>query len=241
MKADDLPCFLYAFEMRERRRPFPLNLAAEYGAVSIFKYCLQHSGVSISLSWTFCFAAWGGCVEIFHVALDGFMNCGPRRWPRALAMCSLQRPMCIAAARAHLPVVRYLHGRGFPLWSHVKVASDCLFAQGFRCSVGHSEMTQNCLYVPEAPHLARCQWGVMRYAELHGAPLPESAGWVFRERRERAREMLMCFHGAARLSKGEGEHAHLWGLIADVPVDLLYIILVAAELEMEETFKPKVP
>jgi hypothetical protein len=102
---------------------------------------------------------------------------------------------------------------------------------------------ENMLNMQFSEDHVRCLWVVLRYGEMHGAPLPDSTRWLLksitRERRERAREVLLCFHGATRLSRGGGEHARLWGLMGDVPVDVVYIILLSAELEIEETLKPE--
>jgi hypothetical protein len=58
-----------------------------------------------------------------------------------------------------------------------------------------------------------------------------------RERREIAREVLLCFHGAARLSRGGGQHARLGGVMGAVSLDVLYIILVGAEFKAEDVIK----
>jgi hypothetical protein len=36
-----------------------------------------------------------------------------------------------------------------------------------------------------------------------------------------AREVLLCFHGAARLSRAGGTHARMWALMTDVPLDVV--------------------
>jgi hypothetical protein len=149
------------------------------------------------------------------------------------------KALSLAAARGYLACVRSLHTSGVPLWDRVIVIPDSWFSCGkFLLRYGSPE---TCLHVPKSRRLARSLWSVLRYGQMHGAPLPGYAGWVFKERQERARQVMRCFHCAARLSRGGGKHARLWGLMADVPADVVYSILVTAELEMEEAFKPRVP
>jgi hypothetical protein len=203
-------------------------LAVEHGAMSILRYGLEHRKKSTSDPKTLYLAAFKGRVEVVDLLLQG--RCSTPGYVLA-----------VAAARGHLACVRHLHKRGFPLWDHVVSVRnhDDWFAPDWQCSFGMCSSAFNTrLVVPETAHVAQCLWGVMRYGEMHGAPLPESAGWVFEERRKRARQALLCFHGATRLSTAAGKEGLLWGVIARVPIDVVYKILVAAELEMEETFKP---
>jgi hypothetical protein len=39
--------------------------------------------------------------------------------------------------------------------------------------------------------------------------------------------------------QGRGDHTRLWGAMGDVPLDVVYVIFVGAELEMEDTFGPQ--
>ena len=55
-----------------------------------------------------------------------------------------------------------------------------------------------------------------------------------KERRDRARAVLLSFHCAAWRSRAGGKHARVWGLMGDVPVNVVYIILVCAELDLKE-------
>jgi hypothetical protein len=146
--------------------------------------------------------------------------------------------LSIAASRGHLDAARFLHARGVPLWDNVKPTYDCRCVSDLMDGAEGRVLSGRWLYVRTDARLARSFWGVMRYGEMHGAPLPESEGWVFRERRRISREVLLCFHSAVRLSRAGGTHARMWALMADVPLDVVYIFLVCAELEMPETFNP---
>jgi hypothetical protein len=236
---DDLPCFLYTRANGVLPFHFPFTLAAEHGAASILEYGLPPATES---SWRLAtlvlyWAAWSGSVECLDLVLQRFGSTVQLTWELSLT-----------ASRGHLAAVRYLHARGVPLWDSVKSTHDPRSMMGTP-SIGVAELWDTAqdriasgkwLYVPTNAPLARSFWGVMRYGEMHGAPLPESAVWVLKERRKMAREVLLCFHGAARLSRAGRTHARLWAVMAHVPVDVLCIILVGAELEIEETFRPRI-
>jgi hypothetical protein len=231
LMTDDLPCFLYTRAHGMYSFDFPVTSAAEYGAVSILEYGFPPAMES---SWRLAtlvlyWAAWSGSVECLDLVLQRFGSTVHLTWE-----------LSIAASRGHLPAVRYLHARGVPLWDSVGSTHDRRTEVWVLDSAEYRILSGKWLYVPTDVRLTRSFWGVMRYGEMHGAPLPESAGWVFRERRKMAREVMLCFHGAARLSRAGGPHARMWGLMADVPVAVVYIILVGADLEMPETFKPSV-
>lgn len=231
---DDLPCFLYAHANGAFTYKCPMKFAAARGALSILDYCFQHKDDAI---WRSHHPYAGGT------------------WEKAL---------CAAAAFGHLACVRFLHERGARLWDCVEVTSDFWFTPRGIINKVWLCGPANPLLVPESPQLADSLWGVMRYGKMHGAPLPYSAVCVLRERRARAREVLLCFHCAARLSRAVGKHGHLWGLMlcfhgasqfsravdkhrhlwgvmARVPLDVVYIILVKAELELEDTFNLRAP
>jgi hypothetical protein len=210
-RRDDLPCFLYAHDNGAFYYDSPMVLAAQHGALSILEYGFQHRNEIMWFAHPLCTAA--------------------STWDKAL---------CIAAGGGHLACVRRLHTCGVRLWDFVQVKPDAWFTSGICISWASFSRPVFCLYVPESRDLLRPLWGVLRYGQLHGAPLPESVGWLFQERRKRAREAMLCFHCAARLSRGGGEHAGLWGLMGKVPMDVVYIILVKADLELEETFRPTV-
>ncbi len=223
---DDLLCFLYANANRvpphdSKLQPPPMTLAAKYGAVSILQHGARHADEFHWDATTLCYAAHFGDVR----ALDPILRAGCEPCNAALS---------IAASRGHLACVRYLHGRGFPLWDRIVFAEDSGLVAGLDCSFSLSE---TCLVVPAVWEDADLLWGVMRYGQIHGLPLSGLAACVVAERREKARTVLLCFHSAARRSAGAGEHAHVWGAMADVPLDVLYIILEHAQLELVEAFK----
>ncbi len=210
-RLDDLPCFLYAHDNGADDYEAPAVHAAEHGALSIIEYGIQHKKDLWARHYDYC--------------VDSVWN----------------KAMSIGAGNGHLACVRLLHTHGVRLWECVQVIPD--YCWGSVCgSLGRKRRPpENLLQLPESRELVGYLWGVLRYGQLHGAPVPESVGWLFQERQERAREVMLCFHSAARLSKGGGEQARMWGVMADVPVDVVYIILVKAELEIEETFKPRIP
>jgi hypothetical protein len=212
VRLDDLPCFLYAYDNGASNYEAPAVHAAEHRALSILEYGMQH----MKDQWA-CH---------FHYRVENVWN----------------KAMSIGAGNGHLACVRILHTRGVHLWECVQVIPDyCWDSEFLESHRRKRRPAENVLQVPESRELVRCLWGVLRYGQLHGAPVPESLGWLFQERQERAREALLCFHCAVRLSRGGEEHLDLWRAMADVPLDVVYIILVKAELEIEETFKRAVP
>ncbi len=224
---DDLPGFLRAHSNGafSPDKECPMAVAAKYKALSILGYGLQHKD---SFLWDelvlFC-AVQSGCIQAVDIVLRA--GCQP---------CSLA--LSTAVECGHLDCVRFLHARGLPLWDAVHIGHNWWFTKG--PSLVLREFSETRLRVPRCECKARALWGVMRYGKIHGAPLPECAGWILKDRQVRAREVLLCFNGAARMGRSGGEHARLWGVMADVPLDVVYNILVQAQLEIEETFKPRV-
>ncbi len=240
VRNDDLGCFLYAYD--NGGFPFGSSMEApvEHGALSILRYGVEHKRQFWWHDLVLRKAAWRGNVEVVDLVLR--------------ARCDRVRAaLCIAATYGHLDCVRFRHARGFPLWDDLRLRGDVWYGPAFHWNDVYVYTYETTLYVPPTSRHAQFLWGVLSYGAMHGAPVP---GWFSAERRERAREVLLCFHGAARLSRGEGEHvsgregerkgdrrrgglrnARLWGVMARVPVDVVYLILVAAELELQETFK----
>jgi hypothetical protein len=155
--------------------------------------------------------------------------------------------LSIAAGQGHLACVRYLHRRGVPLWDHLDYSEHR--ARGPTHAPGSLSVRERVLQLPGFRHHTagefpwgvslRCVshlWGVLRYGQIYGAPLPRWAGLVIEDRHEKARALLLAFYSGARRAEGGGEHVRLWELMANVPLDILRIIIVAAELELEGTF-----
>jgi hypothetical protein len=239
---DDLPCFLYAHancnppreHELERQRDTPMALAVKYGAASVLEYGLQHRDKFRWEPEAALYAAHRGDLR----ALDLVLGAGCELCNAALS---------IAAGNGHVACVRYLHERGLPLWDHVEYGDDPVKAAGR--IPGSLSTHETVLQVPGSRHhtsefprgvclqSAEYLWGVLRYGQIHGAPVPGWAGLVVGDRREKARAVLLSFHSAGRRAVDGGEHVHLWGLMATVPLDVVHMIVVAADLELGETFK----
>ncbi len=214
----------------------PMTLAARYGALSILEYGLQHReefqwGAEASL-----YAAYKGSVRVLDLVIRG--GCAP---------CNAA--LSIAAGKGHVACVRLLHKRGVPLWDRLKYADDRNRAAettprdgGVDKRVLHVPgSSDHTTEFPQGVSLRRAGylWGVLRYGQIYGAPVPGWGALVLKDRREKARAVLLSFHCAARYARGRGEHAQVWGLMANVPLKVLHIILEAAELELQEILKPK--
>ncbi len=222
---DDLPCFLYAHDNEAFLARMPMHLAAKHGALSILKYGLRfkrRSEWDESFMWDETILrrlAKCGSVE----GLDLVLRALDKDQNLAISIAAEHFILPISAAEGHLACVKFLHLSGCPLWDSLCLAPDALFQP----NEIRRWPTTNCLFAAGTSQFGQAMWGVLWYGEMHGAPVPE---WFSRERRERAGEVLLCFHGAARLSSGGGEHARLWGTMGNVPLDVLYVILVGAEL-----------
>jgi hypothetical protein len=66
---------------------------------------------------------------------------------------------------------------------------------------------------------------------------------MFRAQRMSTRAVLLCFHGATRLSQGEGtvEQQAAWSAMGAVPQELIEDILVLGELEIPESLGHRLP
>jgi hypothetical protein len=242
VRNDDLGCFLYAHDNDVFPFDSGMEAAVEHGALSILRYGLEHTDEFWWDGWILRMAAWQGSAQ----AVDLVLRTGCDR---------VRATLCIAAAYGHLDCVRFLHARGFPLWDDVRPSGDVWYGPGFQRNDVYVYTYGTTLHVPPTSRQGHFLWGVLSYGAMHGAPVP---GWFSAERRERAREVLLCFHGAARVSRGGGEdiagrarrregrrhrdrgrRTRLWRVMARVPVDVVYLILVAAELEVKETFKQR--
>jgi hypothetical protein len=224
VRDDDLPCFIYAHDNRAFRHGLPMALAAEHGALSVLDYGLR---IKLDYSWVYKGilreAVYYGRVDIAHLVLRAVQ----KHYNLKVSLATQELALPIAAAQGHLPCICYSHAHGCPLWDSLRFIPDAWFVSGFRRKEMYIWPPTNCLFVSETSRFGQSMLGVLWYGEMHGAPVPE---WFPIERWERAREVLLCFHGAARLSRGGGEHARLWGVMGHVPLDVLNIILVGAEL-----------
>lgn len=92
-------------------------------------------------------------------------------------------------------------------------------------------------FVPWWHEGAEACWTTLRFGELHRAVVPRPCRCVMHLRRERAQEVLRCFHRARRLSRAEGSglRVGMWAAMAAVPLDLVVEILEGAELEIRES------
>jgi hypothetical protein len=77
----------------------------------------------------------------------------------------------------------------------------------------------------------------LRYGWLMGAPLSPAMEGVFEGHRRSSRAVLLCFHVAARLSKGPGVVGKraAWSVMRRMPIELIEKILLLAELEIAES------
>jgi hypothetical protein len=221
----------------------PMTLAARYRAVSILEYGLQHREQFQWEAEAPLYAAYRGDVQVLDLVICG----GCALWNAALS---------IAAGQGHVACVRLLHKRGVPIWDRLAYAYDFVHAYDLNNpAAGITDGyvgTETVLYVPGSRDYTTgfppgvslrsvgCLWGVLRYGQIYDAPVPGWAALVLKDRREKARAVLLSFRGAARYARGGGEHAQLYGLMANVPLKVLHMLLVAAELELEETFNPVV-
>jgi hypothetical protein len=230
VRRDDLPCYIYAHDNRAFRYGMPMALAVELGALSVLKYGLGIKQHFYLYQGILREAVYYRRVDIAHLVLRAV----EKHYSLKMSLSTQQLALPIAAAQGHLPCVCYLHAHGCPLWDSLRFIPDAWFASGVRRKEMYIRPPTNCLFVSEASQYGQSMLGVLWYGEMHGAPVLE---WFPIERRERARQVLLCFHGASRLSRGGGEHARLLGVMGNVPLDVLYripyslyVILVGAEV-----------
>jgi hypothetical protein len=101
VKADDLPCFLYANDNVKLPYHYPMALAAKNGAVSILRYGLDHYREHVWVLSTLYSASLSGNVECVDLCLRAFGTYVP-----------LTSVLSTSASRGHLHAVRYFHARG---------------------------------------------------------------------------------------------------------------------------------
>jgi hypothetical protein len=153
----------------------------------------------------------------------------------------MDRGYLIMAARSHdLSYVRFLHARGMPLWTRVRAEnySDEPDGPKFGCSgVDRYCMDINILPIPSGVESPSGMFDVLRWGHACGAPVTPDIKYLIRAARGATRAVLLSFHGAPRVRRGEGTRAHraAWASMQAVPPELIEDILLTAEMEIPES------
>jgi hypothetical protein len=121
--------------------------------------------------------------------------------------------LILAAIAGDENCMRYLHGRGVPLWGHawddVEAARFSILHSRREISAHactwfevHSLAARDVIVLPSNPEHASHMRGALWYAWVHGAPLTPAMTQVFKAKRVATRAVLGCFHLAAVATQG---------------------------------------
>jgi hypothetical protein len=194
--------------------------------------------------------------------------------------CAIHPAVLISAARCgDVELVRVLHPGGVPLWKCVweeevlEGAREVVPGQGqdpaeeqavstkAACMCGRLADCERMkiLAIPRDPQDADHMWKALMYGSVFGAPVTPAMEEVLRAKRASTRAVLLAFHVADRLSRGEGSAGRLgggkgsagrlgrgkgseeqraaWSVMGRMSLDVVGKILVLADSEIPESLR----
>jgi hypothetical protein len=154
--------------------------------------------------------------------------------------------MIKAAQRGDLDFVRLLQERRVPLWSGAceekpREPRDVMMHD---CSYSYSAAAQYCrvnniILIPANQQAGGGLWTVLRWGHACGAPVSPRVEDAFKAGRLATRAVMLSFHAAGRLSRGDdaGDHKAAWASMHAIPIELIEKILLHADLEIPESIR----
>jgi hypothetical protein len=149
--------------------------------------------------------------------------------------------MIYAAQHGNLDFARLLHQHRIPLWSGAREqktreagATHALYrylpAQPYFDG-------KNIMVIPRSEQTNSLMYNVLRWGHACDAPVPPSVEDAIKAKRSSTRAVLLSFHAARRLSRGEdaGDNRAVWAGMHAVPPELTEKFLLQADLEIPES------
>jgi hypothetical protein len=156
--------------------------------------------------------------------------------------CAMDRGNLIMAARSHaLSYVQFLHKHGMPLWTRAREGPpEAYLAHGPCFGIFQIDcccMDNNILPIPSGVASSPGLFDVLRWGHACGAPVTPDIEDMIRAKRLATQAVLLSFHGAPRVRRGDGTRAQraAWVSMYAVPPDQVEDILLKAELEIPES------
>lgn len=177
-------------------------------------------------------------VDWYHLAEPQMFPCLQHMFEQG---CPMHPGNLIMAAQAGgLDYARFLHKHGIPLWTRA-CEEDPYADQSCGPNFPGTKRDDHCLDnnilpMPSADK-AGGMFDILRWGHALGAPLTPAIEDLIRAKRAATRAVLLSFHGATRLRRGEGTRAQrrAWANMGAIPCELVEEILLKAKLELPET------
>jgi hypothetical protein len=159
-----------------------------------------------------------------------------------------RRTLFWAVRNGDVDLVRFLHRRNVPLWTHAweeeprRCFLEAVLCVCGGCSFCHGA-TERVISIPCEPENAEYMWEALRYGWELGAPVTPLMEKVFEAKRRATRAVLSCFHAVSTLSQGEvtPQQKAAWSVMGRVPLELMDKILLHADLEIPESLRHGLP